>query len=131
MDCCEVFLPPQIFLVFRSHCWHHVIKVHYNMHHIVYQIWECAVTSCKKKLALNIHQKLFRIFGFQTLPAKNLTHIHVSMGVSEWWYKCSKLIWLSFFRSTKNIWRKKKIYISWIDNKHRVLFSKWYKQVSF
>lgn len=41
-------------------------------------------------------------------PAMNLTQIHVSIGVSEWWYRWSKLIWLSFFLNTKNTWNNRR-----------------------
>lgn len=38
-----------------------------------------------------------------TLPDKNLTKIHASRGVSEWWYKCNHVSCDFFFFSTKKI----------------------------
>lgn len=99
----QVLFPPQVFLVFWAHCWHHVVEIHNHMDQIVHQIWKCAVAACKKEQI-----NLILIFcGIWNKPAINLTQIQVSKGVSEWWYRWSKLIWLSFFRITKKIYRKK------------------------
>lgn len=36
-------------------------------------------------------------------PEINLTKSHASIGVNAWWYKCSQVICVFFFRNTKNV----------------------------
>lgn len=48
LEGCEVFLPPDILLILRTHGSHHVVKVHYDVNERVEQSEESAVTTCHK-----------------------------------------------------------------------------------
>lgn len=43
----HIFLPPQVFLVLRTHGRQHVIRVHANVHEVIQDIRECCVSTCK------------------------------------------------------------------------------------
>lgn len=45
LDGGQMFFPPEVFLVLRSHRRHHVVKVHDYVHHVVYQIRKRSVTA--------------------------------------------------------------------------------------
>lgn len=145
----HILLPPQKFLILRTHGRQHVIWVHTDMHEIIQDIRKCCVSTCKipknarqscepifdynsvikpmtglfnyiikiniiiiSKMSwellfvtmwTNIDNKKLLILSVNTLPDKNLTKIHASSGVSEWWYKCNHVSCDFFFFSTKKI----------------------------
>jgi hypothetical protein len=45
----HVLLPPQIFLVFRTHRCHHVVEIHYDMHHWVEKPDHQSLFTCKQE----------------------------------------------------------------------------------
>lgn len=49
---CEMFLPPEIFLILGAHGRQHVIKVHDDVHDVVYEVGEGPMTACEKMIII-------------------------------------------------------------------------------
>lgn len=47
LQCRQILLPPQIFLILWSHCRKQIICVHHNVDESVQQAEECAMTTCR------------------------------------------------------------------------------------
>lgn len=46
----QVFLPPDVLLIFWAHSCHHVVEVHDDVHECVQESKECTVASCDYKI---------------------------------------------------------------------------------
>lgn len=49
MEWGKILLPPDVFLVFRSHRWYHVVEVHNDVYETVEQRKESTVTAYEMK----------------------------------------------------------------------------------
>lgn len=85
----QMFFPPQVSLVLRSHSCHHVVCVHYNVNKIVDDVRECSVTPWKLEVEFKksyfttvVHDTTHNTLKY--IINENLRYINILFRSYEW-----------------------------------------------